>query len=443
MLAAGAPAVAQTASSQALFLETVRDPGNLDVAPTARSLALGGVRLGTGHAEDAVSSPATLVLGTGLDIVASGGALFYARDELVDTPDRFPPLHPERAKTPATRATPFFAAASMHRREWAVAGFLDRSGVLAHRFDTATSNIYFAALQGTSVSEDGTGHASISEQVTRVGGAGALSLPDHRLAVGLAWSAVRVDYQAVAHVHVDTESSLYGGPVSTASSEVDNSATVAGWAPGLVVSAMGRPVPAVTVLARWERAPTFAGTHAIVSQDAHQTNRVENDIALRLPATLSVGASAVVARTTVVGEIARTDFSQSLRPIEEVMGTGPCAVPNANCPGWGFANYRASDATAWRVGGEQDIPVGRGELLLRGGLQHQTAYTVARPTSDPDRNGGSLPAPPFLSDLEPPREAAFWVNGGLAYRRSGCELAFGIGRSDTQIRWLADFRLFR
>jgi hypothetical protein len=442
-VAGAEPAVAQTASSQALFLETVRDPGNVDVAPTARSLALGGVRLGTGHAEDAVSSPATLVLGSGIDIVASGGALFYARDELVDTPDRFPPLHPERARTSSTRSTPVFAAASVHGPVWAVAGFFDRSGVFAHRFDTATSNIYFAALQGTYVSEDGTGRASISEEVTRVGGAGALSLPDHRLALGFAWSAVRMDYRAAAHVHVDTESSLYGGPVSTSSSEVDNSATFRGWAPGVVLSAMARPVPAVTVAARWEHAPTFDGTHAVISEDAYQTSRIEHGIALRLPATFSVGASAELARTTIAGEIARTDFSQSLRPIEQVMGTAPCAIPNVNCPGWGFANYRAADATTWRIGGEQGVPAGRGEVLLRAGVQRQTAYTVARPTSDPDRNGGSLPAPPFLSDFEPPRDPSFRIDGGVGYRRGGYELAFGIGRSDTEIRWLADFRVPR
>jgi hypothetical protein len=104
------PAFAQVATTPALFLEAVRDPGDPDVPSSARSLALGGIRFGSGRADDAVSSPASLMLGAHADLVVSAGPFFYSRDELIATPGQYPPRSPERARSASSRAVPFYAA---------------------------------------------------------------------------------------------------------------------------------------------------------------------------------------------------------------------------------------------------------------------------------------------------------------------------------------------
>jgi len=194
-------AAAQSHSAHALFVEAVRDPGDPDVSPTARALALGGTRIGSGVAEDAATSPATLMLGAGTDVVISGGARVYARDELADTPDRFPPRLPDRARAPGSSAIPMYFGVATRWRTWAVGAFYDASAAFEHQYDTATSNIYYAALQGTFVSEDGTGHAAVSERLSRFGGAFTAGTPDRRFAAGVAVTGTRVDVDATAHVH--------------------------------------------------------------------------------------------------------------------------------------------------------------------------------------------------------------------------------------------------
>jgi hypothetical protein len=143
----------------------------------------------------------------------------------------------------------------------------------------------------------------------------------------------------------------------------------------------------------------------------------------------------------VAGEIARTRFSTAFQPILRAPGSDRCAIPQLYCPGWGIANYEPADATTWRAGIEQTIPTTNGAFIVRGGPSFQGGYTVARPTSDPFRNGGSSPAPPFLSGYEPPRERSTWVTGGVAYAWPQYEVAFGVGRSQTQTRLLADFHV--
>src|SRR5437762_7245745 len=86
------PAAAQTAYSQPLFLELVRDPGRADVPRTAKALALAGAAVTSGTADDAVASPGSLMLGSGTDFVVSYGSFSYARNELANTPNQSPPF---------------------------------------------------------------------------------------------------------------------------------------------------------------------------------------------------------------------------------------------------------------------------------------------------------------------------------------------------------------
>jgi hypothetical protein len=435
------PAFAQVATSPALFLETVRDPGSTDVPSTARSLALGGVRFGSGRADEALASPASLMLGAGSDVIGSGGPFFYARDELVNTPDRFPPRDPARRRSPSSRSLPAFAAFATRHRTWAVAGFYDSSAKFEHSFDTATSNIFFTALQGTFLSEDGTGHASVSQQVSRIGAAAAIGPPSHRAALGIAVAAVRLDYDVAAHVHVDGQSSAFGGPIARFTAEHDNRVSFLDWGPAFVISGMARPITNVIVAGRWERNPEFSATRTIVIEERGQTVRDDNTVRFQPPSTYAIGVSVTAHRTVIAGEIARTRFSQAFQPVLRTSGSDRCAIPQLYCPGWGIANYEPADATTWRAGIEQGIHTTTGAFIVRGGASFQGAYTVGRQTSDPFRNGGRSPAPPFLSDYEPPREDSTWVTGGVAYAWRQYEVAFGVGRSQTQTRLLADFRV--
>jgi hypothetical protein len=439
LCAVASPAFTQVATSPALFLETVRDPGGADLPSTARSLALGGIRFGSGRADEALASPASLVLGAGSDVIVSGGPFFYARDELVNTPGQFPPRDPARRRSPSSPTLPAFAAFATRHRAWAVAGFYDGSSRFGHRFDTATSNIYFAALQGTFLSEDGTGHASVLQQVSRIGGAAAIGPPSHRAALGIGVSAVRLDYDVAAHVHVDGQSSVFGGPIARFTAEHDNRVSFLGWGPAFVIGGMARPITNVIVAGRWERNPEFSATRRIVIEERGQTVRDDNPVRFQPPSTYAIGVSVTARRTVIAGDIARTRFSQAFQPILRTAGSDRCAIPQLYCPGWGIANYEAVDATTWRAAIEQAIPTTRGAFIVRGGTSFQAGYTVGRKTSDPFRNGGSSPAPPFLSDYEPPREHSTWVTGGVAYAWQRYEVAFGAGRSQTQTRLLADF----
>lgn len=259
-LGVASPAPAQVATTPALFLETVRDPGNPDVPPTARALALGGMRFESGGADVAVASPASLMLGAGADVIVSGGLFFYARDELIQTPNRFPPRKPERTLSPRSRAFPFFAAAAARKSRWALAAFYDSSARFEHRFDTQKSNISSTALQGSFVAEDGTGDASVSQAVSRVGGAVAAGPSSRRGAIGVGVYAVRLAYDVSAHVHVDGSRRFAGGPITFFTEEHDNRVTFRGWGPAVALSAMVKPLSHVVVAARWERTPEFGAT---------------------------------------------------------------------------------------------------------------------------------------------------------------------------------------
>jgi len=203
---------------------------------------------------------------------------------------------------------------------------------------------------------------------------------------------------------------------------------------------MVRPLSDLTIAGRWEHTPRFDGDRISVRDSANATERIEEAVNFDLPSTYAVGATFSSGGTAISGELARTSFSTALLPVLRTAGSGSCNTPKPGCPGWGIANYEAADATTVRGGIEQSISTAGGTLLLRGGVAYQSAYTVARPTSDPWRNDGSLPAPPFLSDEEPPREATSWITGGIAYQWSSYELAFGAGFSQMQTRLLADFR---
>ncbi len=434
------PAFAQVAATPALFLEAVRDPGDPDVPSSARSLALGGIRFGSGRADDTVSSPASLMLGSNADVVLSAGPFLYSRDELIATPGQYPPRSPERARSASSRAVPFFAAIAARRQTWALAAFYDRSARFEHRFDTAKSNIFFTALQGSFVSEDGTGHGSVTQAISRLGGAAALGPSNRRVAVGVAIYAVRFDYDVAAHVHVDGTSRFFTDPVRSFTVEHDNRVTFLDWAPAFALSAMAKPVSRVVTSIRWERTPAFNATRKIVIADAGQTIHDDQPVRFHLPSTYAIGISATLASTVLATEFARTAFSTAFQPVLRTAGPDRCATPLIYCAGWGIANYEPADATTWHAGVEQTIAMGRGSLIARGGVAFQGAYTVARPTSDPLRNGGSIPAPPFLSAEEPPRDRSLFVTAGLGWAWRNHELAVGVARSQAHTRLLADFR---
>jgi hypothetical protein len=428
---------AQQRSSPALFLETLRDPGSPDVPATARSLALGGIRFGTGDADDGPTAPAMLRLRSGSDVAVSAGPYWYGRDELVATPDQFPPRNPAREAKDRSTAWPVFVAVATRRQLWAASAFYDGSSRFEESFDTAKSSIFFQALQGTFFSADGTGHASVAQRATRLGGAVAVGPASRRAAAGIAVYAVRLDYDVLAHVHVDTESSIVLGPIVRGTMELDNRVTFLGWGPGIVLSAMAQPVRRITIAGRWERNPEFEAVHTL-----QESTQVVNSqpVRFQMPSTYGAGLSIAAGRTTIAGEVARTNFSQAFQPIVTTTSGDSCVVPLPRCPGWGIANYATEDATSWRIGIEHSTSRDSNSWLIRGGAALESGYTLARPTSDPLRNGGSAPAPPFLADYEPPRDAAIWLTGGLAYRWRDYEIGMAGGRSDRSMRWLADFR---
>jgi hypothetical protein len=169
-----------------LFISTIRDPGPAGVPTTARSLALGGAQPMSGAADEASTNAADLMFAEGSDMVASGGFFSFSRDEPQKTPGVLGYLGSSLAPT-ASSTTPIgYVAIATRRRRWAAAGFYDATSRYDHQFNTADGVLFSSALYGESELETGTGHASISESVTRVGGAAAWAPVPGRLAVGLA-----------------------------------------------------------------------------------------------------------------------------------------------------------------------------------------------------------------------------------------------------------------
>jgi hypothetical protein len=53
----------------------------------------------------------------------------------------------------------------------------------------------------------------------------------------------------------------------------------------------------------------------------------------------------------------------------------------------------------------------------------------------------SLPAPPIVTEFEPPHESATWLSAGVAYRMRAAEIGAGVGHAKNQTRLLVDLRL--
>lgn len=445
LLASLSTASAQNANtSSAIFLEAVRDPGRPDRAPTGRSLALGGLRSTSGQADDAVTDPGRIMLASGTDLVVSLGPFFYSRDELVTSPAQFPPTDPSRQRSPASRTTPFYAAFAARRGIWAAAGFYDNTTRFAHAFETAQSTVFFTALQGTFVQEDALARASVQQRVSRTGGSVALGDPAHRFGVGISLYAVRFDYAVSTHVHFDTSGRFAGGPIGHSTAEQDNAVTFLDWGTGFTISAAVRPTRSVTLGGRWQREPGFTSTRRFVTETQLETTRTEDTVELQLPPTYSFGVTVTGDRTTVAGEYSRTNYSDAFQPILGTGKFGECNNPELRCPGWNIANYLPANAGTWRAGIEHRIPVSAGTFILRAGGAFEEGYTAARPTDDssnPLRNGSRLPAPPVVGEYEPPRERSVWMTGGFAYAWRLYEIGVGAGRSDTELRLLADIRV--
>lgn len=80
-------------------------------------------------------------------------------------------------------------------------------------------------------------------------------------------------------------------------------------------------------------------------------------------------------------------------------------------------------------------------LRMLGGVALEQGYTLARAATDPSRTGGAFPAPPIVSEHEPPREGHTWLSFGAAYAWGRFEIAAGFGRTEHQSRLLTDFRM--
>ena len=86
------------------------------------------------------------------------------------------------------------------------------------------------------------------------------------------------------------------------------------------------------------------------------------------------------------------------------------------------------------------LPAGRSAIALRAGIAYEPGYTLARLATDVStRRTLDLPAPPIVTELEPPRESATWLSAGVAYRMRAAEI--GVGHANNQTRLLVDLRL--
>lgn len=435
--------------SQPIFLEAARDPGRAEAAVTARSLALGGARASSGLADDALASPASLTFGQGVDLVVAGGPLSFARDELSVTPSQTPPWLPGRV-TSARSTTPIgYIAIAARRAKWAVAGFIDGTTRYSHEFETASAVLRFATVQGVGFLERGSGRASASTAVRRMGGAFAVA-PWRRLSVGVSVYGIQLDHRVSADVDVENSANDYTDFTFRHRSTTFESDRVdfGGWGPGFVVSAAARPIQALTIAARWRREPSFAAVRELTRRQVPlttgtvQLQRIEQDVTFQLPGVYAVAGTISIGRTVVVTELARVDYGAVFGPDSQSPVSSSCEVLRTIfCSGWAFGSHRTADATTWRAGVEQSLPVRRSTIRLRAGVAVEQGYTLARSATDPSRSGGSSPAPPVVSAFEPPRESSEWLSFGGGYAWRHVEIGLGVGYAEHRRIVLADVRL--
>jgi hypothetical protein len=439
-----APAIAQY--SHTLLVEAVRDPGRADAPRTATSLALGGVQVISGSADEAIASPGSLLLGQSTDVVLSGGLFLYARQELVNTPRQQPPFDASRELSPRSTMPIGFAAVATRRPAWAVAGFYDATSSNEHHFTTERANLFFTSLFPTFIDEHGTGEASVVHSVTRLGGSVAFGDHARGAGVGVSVYLARLGYVASATDMIDVTASSIGNPVPTTSHRTDRDrAECRDWAPGIAVSGMLSPVRHITLAARWRREPQFNGIRELsIEAPSRPAERFTDTVRFRLPRSYGVAAIVSAAGTRVVAEIARVNYRGTFSPL---MAETPdpnyvCAPLNVlSCSGWNFPNHDAKDTTTVRAGVEQRFGTESRGLRLRGGIALEPGYTLARSAADPSvrRN---LPAPPLVTPFEPPRESLAWFSGGIAYASQNIEVGVGLAHARNQTRLQADVRIY-
>ena len=436
-----APASAQY--SKAVFLELARDPGRADVPRTAAQLALAGLT-SSATTDEAIVRPANLLLGRGDEVVISYGAFLFRRSELTNTPRQLPPFDPARRVSPRSTAPVAFAAAAMRRANWAAAAYYDASPRYAHAFSTQSATLFSASLFPTFIQYDATATASLRQSTVRVGGSVAIGSAN-RASVGLGVSAVRFDYRAAAVDEILVTSSTIADPTRrTFCCRFDEDrVAIRGWAPALALSGAFTPVPAMTITARWRLEPAFAGSRELSIAQGSQREKYAERVEFHLPRAYGIGAIVRVGATSVAAELARARYADVFSPIE-----ARPADPNYRCGGitviecgaWGFPYHATRDTFTFAVAAERGIRVSTGRFVLRGGVAHEPGYSLARRSDDPSSRR-SVPAPPVVTEFEPPRESATWLSGGVAYEWRRAEVAFGIARAHHQMRLLVDVRL--
>ena len=431
--------------SQALFLELARDPGRADVPKTAASLALAGVPLRSGTADEAVVRPGSLMLGRGTDLVVSYGSFFYRREELTSTPNQLPPFDPSRRLSPQSSTAVGYMAAATRRANWAAAAFYDASARQGHAFTTDSATLVFASLFPTLLHETATGTASLHQSTVRLGG--SVAVGGRRVAAGISVSAVRLEYVARALDEITiTSRSIPDPSLKTFCCRVDEDRVeIRDWAPAFALSGIVRPSAHLTLTARWRAEPAFTTVRELSIVQGLQRQVQTDDVKFRPPAAYAVGAIALAGSTSVTTELARhlyEDVFSPLAPPAVDAGFRCGAIAVSLCGGWGFPYHATKNTTTIKVAVEHAIGVGSGRLALRGGFAYEPGYTLARRADHAStRRELRFPSPPVVSEFEPPRESLTWISAGVGYEWPRTEIAFGIGRAKHQTRVLVDVRL--
>ena len=444
MIVAAAPARGQYA--QPLFLEAARDPGRADVAKTARQLALGGIEAVSGTADEAAVSPGLLTAGTpAVDLVFSFGHFRYARQELTNTAAQLPPRDPARTlSATSSRPVGYFAVAA-RRSRWSIAGFLDASSRYAQAFETRKAPVFGLALFPTLIQEDASGRASVTQSLTRTGG--AIAIGGRRAGAGAGLYLVHFRHDIDALTSIEIGSSSFSDPVFRTRCCVPDSDRVAfdGWSAGLSVSGHYAPIPHLRVTARWRRDPAFAADrHGSREQDA-TVQRVELD----LPDAFAAGVVVTLRRTILAAEAGREMYAGTFSPAGRTSDPNQICGRLRNeysdyCYGWNFPYHDTRDVTVLRAGIEHAVPAGRAHLLLRTGIAREPGYTLARRATDPSTaRSFEFPPPPIVAPFEPPREDLTWLSLGGAWSWARAEIGVGLSWTDNQKRALVDFRLHR
>jgi hypothetical protein len=428
--------------SQPMLLEAARDPGRADTPLTSRALALGGARVPSGAADDALANPAGLLLPSRRrQAVGSLGVFRFGRDELAATPPSLPPPMPGRLPSAESVSSTGFAAATIRGSTWAAAGFYDLSQRITHAFSARRQVLRVMAIPGFIGETSGQGSGELELSVLRFGATGAVGLFGGRAAVGMAVYAARVRGTIAGHVDGIERVTFYPPftPSETSLSwQEDNRVVLSGARPGFALSGLVRAGRHVVVSARWQRDPAFDATRRVIRRNSRDPSADElaEGVEFRLPAVAAASVAVSLGATTIVGEVTRTDYSAAYGPVVDVSPSSSCERQElTSCPGWGFHTYRLRDSTGVRAGLEHGARVAGGLLLVRGGFAFDDAYTLARPATEPF---SSAPVPPVPTPFTPPRESRRIWSAGAGYRAGVVDVGFSCAWGSRQSRCLTD-----